>query len=91
MPPSDPTMAVYLMRQVRELAPFYLSMALEPAWESNMAFNLPHCSAASYDAEELADLEDTSWEIASTVFEGRNFPDGWANAHLARHMDFLAR
>ena len=56
-----------------------------------MAFYLPHCLDASYNATELADLKDTSQEIASAIFEGRNVSDGWANAHLARHMDFLAR
>jgi hypothetical protein len=88
--PSDPTMVVYLTRQARELDPL-LSMAPEPAWESNMAFYLPHCLAASYDARELADLKDTSWEITLAIFEGCNVPDGWANIHLGRHMDFLAR
>ncbi len=47
--------------------------------------------ATYYDAKELADLEDTSREIASATFEGHHVPVGWANAHLARHMDFLAR
>jgi hypothetical protein len=47
--------------------------------------------AAPFDAKKLADLEDTSREIELAIFEGRNVPDGWAKAHLARHMDFLAR
>jgi hypothetical protein len=43
-----------------------------------MAFYLPNCLAASYDAKELADLENTSREIALAIFdfEGCNVPDG---------------
>jgi hypothetical protein len=66
-------------------------MAHEPAWGSKISFYLPTCLAAYYDAKELADLADTSQEIALAIFEGHHVPDGLANAHLARHMDFLAR
>ncbi len=47
--------------------------------------------AASYNAEEFVDIKETSWETALAISEGCKVPDGWANAHLARHMDFLAR
>ncbi len=76
------------MRQACELA-LHLSTAREPARGREIAFHWPTRSSAIYDAEELADLKETSQEIAYMISEGCHVPDGWANAHLARHLDFL--
>jgi hypothetical protein len=64
---------MYSTRQGRELA-HQLSLVRETARESNMAFYLPYCSAASYNAEELADLMDTSRENALAIVEGPAWP-----------------
>jgi hypothetical protein len=57
---------------------------------SKLAFYQPACLAAPLDAEALTDLEATSRDIAYTISEGRQVPDGWGIVHLARHMDLLA-
>jgi hypothetical protein len=57
---------------------------------SKLAFYQPACLAAPLDAEALADLEATSRDIAYTISDGHQVPDGWGIVHLARHMDILA-
>jgi len=56
---------------------------------SELAFYHPACSATPLDAEVLADLEATSQDIAYTISEGRQVPNGWGVVHLGRHLDFL--
>ena len=56
---------------------------------SKLAFYHPACSAAPLNAEVLADLKATFWNIAYTISEGRQVPNGWGVVHLARHWDLL--
>ena len=56
---------------------------------SDMVFYRPARLAASINAAVLADLEATSWNIAYTISDGRQVPDGWGVLHLVRHMDLL--
>jgi hypothetical protein len=56
---------------------------------SKLVFYQPACSAAPLNAEALANLEATSQDIAFTISESHQIPDGWGVVHLARHMDLL--
>jgi hypothetical protein len=66
-----------------------LSMVKTPS-VSKLVFYQPARLAAPLNAEVLADLKATSWDIAFTISEGHQIPDGWGIVHLARHMDLLA-
>jgi hypothetical protein len=72
------------------MAPSPRSSTVKTTSVSKLVFYQPACSAAPLDAEALVNLKATSWDIAFTISEGRQIPDGWGVVHLARHMDLLA-
>jgi hypothetical protein len=43
---------------------------------SKLVFYQPACLAAPLNAEVLADLKATSWDIAFTISKGRQISDG---------------
>ena len=71
------------------MAPSPCSSVAKMPSVSELAFYQPACSAAPLDAEVLADLETTSRDIAYTIFDGRQVPNGWGVVHLTRQLDLL--
>ncbi len=65
------------------MAPSPRSSTLKMPSVSKLVFYQPACLAAPVDAEVLADLEATSRDIAYTISEGPQVPDGWGIIHLA--------
>ncbi len=59
------------------MAPSPRSSMVKTPSVSKLVFYQPACSAATLNAEVLADLKATSRDIAYTIFEGRQVPDGW--------------
>ena len=58
---------------------------------SGIHFYGPARGAAPVDTTVLADLESTSREIAVAISERQPVPNKWAIAHLAIHLDHIAK
>jgi hypothetical protein len=79
--PSAPTMVGNLTRQTHKSARL----------ASGIHFYGPACGAAPIDTTMLANLESTSREIAVVISKRRPIPNKWVIAHLAIHLDHIAK
>jgi hypothetical protein len=62
------------------MAPSPCSSAVKTPSVSKLAFYQPACFAAPLNAEVLADLKAISRDIAWTISEGHQVPNGWGSS-----------